>query len=286
MNQLRIENLFVMSSGLKKWSILMLIAVSGCGGGSADQAYTKIAQKNAGTSMVPEAPKQLMVSTADMGKVQITWQTGDSKVAVSTYRIYLSGAMVGQVSGNETRYTNQAMLDDRELQYQVAACNDAGACSALSSAVIARVLNSTSDGSDTFAPSNPALLRIDASKSGSRHRDEKRIANPVYQANTSNVLNIGNSSNTESDLTSISIIWNASTDNVGVASYEIWRDGSKVQSVAAPSVEYSDKTLKKNKEYRFFVRAVDVAGNVSGPSNEIQIKPILSNISNNALSIK
>lgn len=283
MNQLRIENLFVMSSGLKKWSILMLIVVSGCGGGSADQADMKIAQKNAGTSMVPEAPKQLMVSTADMGKVQIAWQAGDSKVAVSTYRIYLSGAMIGQVSGNETRYTNQAMLDDRELKYQVAACNDAGACSALSSAVIARVLNSTSDGSDTLAPSNPALLRIDASKSGSVHPDETRIANPVSQ---NNALNTASSSNASNDLTSISIIWNASTDNVGVASYEIWRDGSKVQSVAAPSVEYLDKALKKNKEYRFFVRAVDVAGNVSGPSNEIQIKPILSNISNNALSIK
>ncbi|HVP67042.1 MAG TPA: hypothetical protein VMT17_07245 [Anaeromyxobacteraceae bacterium] len=58
--------------------------------------------------------------------------------------------------------------------------------------------------------------------------------------------------------------WKASTDNVGVAVYEILRDGAVVARSEAPQAE--DQGLRPAREYCYAVRALDRAGNASAPS--------------------
>ena len=65
--------------------------------------------------------------------------------------------------------------------------------------------------------------------------------------------------------TQIRIAWTASTDNVGVARYQIYRDGSStpVGTVPGNLTSYVDRNLTANTAYAYTVSAVDGAGNPS-----------------------
>lgn len=69
---------------------------------------------------------------------------------------------------------------------------------------------------------------------------------------------------------SISIQWNAATDNAGgsgVAGYDVYRNGSLVASPTTTS--HTSSGLSANTQYTFRVRARDNAGNASAQSGEI-----------------
>lgn len=72
---------------------------------------------------------------------------------------------------------------------------------------------------------------------------------------------------TGSTLSSISLKWNASSDNVGVSGYDVYRDGFKITSVT--STTYTDRSLNESTEYTYYVRAFDAETNVSGPSGSV-----------------
>ncbi len=65
--------------------------------------------------------------------------------------------------------------------------------------------------------------------------------------------------------TTVNLSWTASTDNVGVTGYQIWRNGVQVHTTTG--VTYSDTGLSPNTMYSYFVKAYDAAGNVSAASN-------------------
>jgi parallel beta-helix repeat protein len=69
------------------------------------------------------------------------------------------------------------------------------------------------------------------------------------------------------DSSSVSLAWTASTDNVGVAGYRIYRDGKHVASV--PGTLATDTGLSSGKTYTYYVTAVDAAGNQSPASNQV-----------------
>lgn len=64
--------------------------------------------------------------------------------------------------------------------------------------------------------------------------------------------------------TSVSLAWNAATDNVGVAEYDVVVDGSQTLSTPSPSATVSG--LAAATSYSFTVRARDRAGNASPSS--------------------
>ncbi|HHB1427532.1 TPA: glycosyl hydrolase family 18 protein [Serratia odorifera] len=68
----------------------------------------------------------------------------------------------------------------------------------------------------------------------------------------------------------ISLSWQASTDNVSVSGYQIYRDGDKYGSSTGP--QWTDPSAQPNVEYRYSVKAVDAAGNSSDASNEVKAK--------------
>jgi chitinase len=68
---------------------------------------------------------------------------------------------------------------------------------------------------------------------------------------------------------SISLEWTASTDNVKVRGYDIYRDGTKIGTSTTPS--FTDTGLTHNKTYTYFVQAVDTSGNVSGNSSVLSV---------------
>jgi acid phosphatase type 7 len=65
--------------------------------------------------------------------------------------------------------------------------------------------------------------------------------------------------------TEVDLGWSASSDDVAVAGYRIFRDGVQVATSAGPS--YADLTVQASTTYSYRVAAYDTAGNVSGQSN-------------------
>ena len=65
----------------------------------------------------------------------------------------------------------------------------------------------------------------------------------------------------------INLAWTASTDNVGVTGYKIYRTGSLITSVTGTS--YSNTGLIAGTSYSYTVATYDAAGNVSAQSNPV-----------------
>src|SRR5204863_3050651 len=67
--------------------------------------------------------------------------------------------------------------------------------------------------------------------------------------------------------TSITFSWTASTDNVGVTGYNVYRGGSMVGS--SPTTAYTAGGLTCGTSYSFAVKAKDAAGNLSAMSGAL-----------------
>jgi chitodextrinase len=63
----------------------------------------------------------------------------------------------------------------------------------------------------------------------------------------------------------VDLSWQASTDNVGVTGYKVYRNGSQIGTAATTS--YADATTLPNTSYSYTVSAHDVAGNNSAQSS-------------------
>lgn len=132
-----------------------------------------------------------------------------------------------------TSYTDRNLQPATKYTYEVTAVDMAGNTSARSTAVSA----TTPALADTAAPSMPAGL--------------------VAQAVSSTQINLS---------------WTASTDNIGVVGYDIYRSvgtgaASKVATVTSTS--YGNTGLTPATTYQYYVIARDAAGNSSGASAKV-----------------
>ncbi|WP_405626400.1 fibronectin type III domain-containing protein [Streptomyces sp. NBC_00016] len=68
---------------------------------------------------------------------------------------------------------------------------------------------------------------------------------------------------------SVSLSWNAATDNVGVTGYDVYSGSAKVLTVSGTSATVSG--LSASTGYTFTVKARDAAGNTSAASNSVSV---------------
>lgn len=69
----------------------------------------------------------------------------------------------------------------------------------------------------------------------------------------------------------VDLAWNPSTDNVGVTSYQVYRNGSLLQTLPGTQTSYGDTTVAPGTSYVYALRAGDAAGNVSAPSADLPV---------------
>ena len=129
------------------------------------------------------------------------------------------------------QFTDTGLTEDAEYTYEVRAFDIAGNQSEASNEVFAR----TSVSVDDEAPTIPLNLKVE---------------------------------NVTTDTVSLS--WGASTDNIGVAGYRVYRDKQLVQEVQGE--QFTDTGLTEDAEYTYEVRAFDAAGNQSEVSNRINVR--------------
>jgi|GEM_PF-1193178 len=77
------------------------------------------------------------------------------------------------------------------------------------------------------------------------------------------------------DASQIDIVWDPSSDNVGVTGYRVYRDGVFLLNVTTPN--YSDTGLNASTQYCYTVSAVDAAGNESIQSQQACATTLESN---------
>jgi uncharacterized protein YkwD/chitodextrinase len=69
----------------------------------------------------------------------------------------------------------------------------------------------------------------------------------------------------------VDLAWAAATDSVGVAGYQIIRNGSVLSSLAGDSRSFSDPSVSPATSYVYTLKAYDAAGNYSGASNSARV---------------
>ena len=69
--------------------------------------------------------------------------------------------------------------------------------------------------------------------------------------------------------TQVNLSWSASTDNVGVTGYKVFRNGTQVGT--ATNTSYQDTGLSGGTTYSYTVAAYDAAGNTSAQSSSVSV---------------
>jgi chitinase len=159
--------------------------------------------------------------------ITIAWSGSTDNVAVSGYGVYRNGSLRGTVAAStrSVRFINLACGTTYTLG--VDAFDAAGNRSAIASISAA---TSSCSGSDATKPTTPANLAAQV-QTGPK----------------------------------VALSWTASTDNVGVAGYRVYRGGTEIGTSTTAS--YTDSSVTAGSSYTYTVRAYDAAGNLSDPSN-------------------
>jgi hypothetical protein len=106
---------------------------------------------------------------------------------------------------------------------------------------------------------------------------------PAQNSATSSVVSVNVADNTPPttpanlhstgvNTSSISLAWNASTDNIGVTGYQVKRNGTTVTTTS--NLAYTDTNLAPNTSYSYTVVAEDAAGNTSTPGGPINVSTL------------
>src|SRR5690606_8102102 len=140
---------------------------------------------------------------------------------------------------------------------------------------------------NSYEPSSAASSKIISSSTGATKTSVAASSAPVLayersRESSSNAAIVKNTDITPPSgttlfphkfaISSLTIIWDHATDNVGVYEYEIERDGKLIATLEFPSFVYADKGLAPNTFYTYSIRAPDEHGNLFVQSNELNVR--------------
>jgi glucuronoarabinoxylan endo-1,4-beta-xylanase len=191
----------------------------------------------------PTAPSGAVATAGSSSQVTLTWNGSTDDTAVSNYLIERCqnagcAAFAQVATSTTTGFTDTLLTAATSYTYRVRATDAAGNLSAYSNAVSVTTPASALAGvTDTEAPTVPGIPTLSVISSSE-----------------------------------IDLSWAASGDNVGVTSYSVERckgagctGFTRIATSAAPG--FSDVGLAAATTYRYRVRAIDAANNMSGYSS-------------------
>ncbi|WP_216215373.1 glycosyl hydrolase family 18 protein [Amycolatopsis aidingensis] len=178
----------------------------------------------------PTPPANPRVTVKTTTTVALAWDAaGPGSLPVAEYEVYRGETLAATVTGTSATVTG--LTPNTEYTFTVVAKDRKGTASEPSAPVTVST-NNPSD--DTQAPTVPGNLRA-----------------------------------TDATSSSVSLTWNAATDNTGVAAYDVYRDGTLSTTVTGTSATVDG--LSPSTSYSFTVRARDGYDNTSAPSSAITV---------------
>ncbi|HEY4432472.1 MAG TPA: PQQ-dependent sugar dehydrogenase [Paenibacillus sp.] len=192
--------------------------------------FDKVKVNATGDVFPPTEPTNLQANSVTDTTAKISWTASLDDVGVKDYNLYKDNVLT-QANVTDTTYTFTGLTPDTTYNFTVKAKDAAGNISNASSPLTVKTTTQT----DTQAPTAPTAL-ISSSKTSS----------------------------------SVNLNWTASTDNVSVYEYDIYRNGTLAGSTTATSFNVTGLTA--NTTYNFTLKARDLAGNISAASNTLSVK--------------
>ncbi|MDH5764678.1 MAG: fibronectin type III domain-containing protein [Gammaproteobacteria bacterium] len=183
----------------------------------------------------PTAPGNVrLLVPAEFSAINITWDVSTDNVGVSGYRIFRDGVLLSTEIQNT--YVDTSVTESTGYQYIVEAFD-------------AENNLSRSGVLDVVTPAVPVVVDTEA---------------PSVPVNLTTI-----------DITSsqVTLGWSASTDNVGVSGYRIYRDG--VFHITTTSFSFIDSGLSAGQMYVYSVSAYDAAGNESLLTADLSITTVV-----------
>lgn len=172
----------------------------------------------------PDAPTAVRTADVTETTAHVAWEAALDNVATTGYNVYVNGEKVNTELVTATEYDLTGLTAATEYSVKVTAVDAAGNVSEKSEAATF----TTAKAADTEAPSVPADVKAsDVTKTGA------------------------------------TVTWTASTDNEGVAGYNVYVNGTQVNDTLVATTEYVLTGLTEGTEYTVEVEAVDTNNNVS-----------------------
>lgn len=129
--------------------------------------------------------------------------------------------------------------------------------------------------SDTgLAPSTTHSYKVVASDAAGNLSPASNTATATTPADTAAPSSPANLTAAAPNSTTINLSWTASTDNVGVTSYRVFRDGGTTPIANVTGTTFSDFGLAVGSAHTYVVTAVDGAGNQSAASNAVAVSTL------------
>jgi chitodextrinase len=175
----------------------------------------------------PSVPTGLTANPVSSGEIDLGWNASSDNVGVTGYTVYRNGSLLTTVAASPTSFADMTVGPSTTYTYTVGAFDAAGNHSAQSSGVTV----TTPGAPDTQPPTVPTGV---AAKAGA----------------------VGE----------VDVSWLASTDNVAVTGYTVYRDGVALGTVSGATLTYADKTALGSTTYSYTVDAFDAAANHSSQS--------------------
>jgi chitodextrinase len=180
-----------------------------------------------GDTQPPSTPQNLRVTDATTSSVSFAWDASTDDRGVAGYGLYRDGSLSGNTTA--TTATITGIPCGHSFGFGVNAADASGNRSSIAT-IGASTRPCPPQTGDTAPPSAPGGLRP-----------------------------------TGATQTSVSVAWTASTDDVGVTGYGLYRNGSPTGTTASTSATFSG--LACGTSYTFAVDAYDAAGNRSDRSS-------------------
>jgi glucose/arabinose dehydrogenase len=206
-------------------------------GGLALVAYAAVPALAAADTQPPTSPTNNHVTGVTETTISLAWNKSTDNVGVTEYDVFKQGQQVMKVSGTTLKATVTKLTPGTQYVFTIVARDKAG--------------NSSQD-------SNEATTTTKASN------DKTPPSVP------------GNLHSTAQTSSTVTLAWNASTDNaggIGLAGYDVYQNGGGATPVASTDTPGATiGNLKANTTYTFMVRARDLANNRSAPSKPVTVK--------------
>ena len=180
----------------------------------------------------PTVPTTLTATSVTATSFTLGWKASTDNVGVSGYNIFLNGLQTNAALNTTTSFNVTGLAANTTYAATVTAVDAAGNQSAASTPLNVTTLQAK----DSIAPTAPTNLTA---------------------ANATN--------------TSFTLGWTASTDNVKVTGYDIYRNGTKINTNTDIGTTYSVTGLAPNSTYAITVKAKDSTGNQSAASAALNI---------------
>ncbi|MFE7617078.1 fibronectin type III domain-containing protein [Streptomyces sp. NPDC057496] len=182
----------------------------------------------------PTVPGHVTAQASSATSVHVMWERASDDRAVTGYEVYREGKRVKSVPAAKLMIDVDGLTASTAHTFTVRARDAAGNLSAPSAA--ARVTTPAVARADRKAPTRPVKLR--GTVDGSR---------------------------------AVNLSWGGSTDDIGVTSYDIYQEDSRIHSVPGDRTTAHLTGLRPGTVYTFTVRARDAADTSSTDSNAVDL---------------